>query len=56
MEVTANDIGRSVTYHGNFGGPLEHGVITSYNDLFVFVRYGADMNSKATNREDLTYD
>lgn len=31
----------------------EVGVITSWNDSFVFVRYGNDRNSKATRIEDL---
>lgn len=33
----------------------EEGVITSKNDLFVFVRYGKDQNSKATSPNDLKY-
>lgn len=31
----------------------ETGVITSTNNKFVFVRYGNDVNSKATMAEDL---
>lgn len=33
----------------------EEGIITSKNDKFVFVRYGSDVNSKATDPEDLEY-
>lgn len=31
----------------------EEGVITSFNDSFVFVRFGNDVNSKACKKEDL---
>jgi hypothetical protein len=52
-----SDIGRAVVYNGNRypGGKLEEGVITSFNDYCVFVRYGADKGSKATSREDLEF-
>lgn len=33
----------------------EEGVITSFNDKFIFVRYGSDYGSKATRLEDLEY-
>lgn len=35
------------------GGPVEEGVITSVNEHYVFVRYGADKTSKATRQADL---
>lgn len=35
---------------------LEYGVITGVNTKFAFVRYGSDINSKATRAEDLTLD
>ena len=31
----------------------EVGVITSFNDNYIFVRYGYDKHSKATKRENL---
>lgn len=46
-----NDIGRTVLYRRK-----ETGIVTSYNMFFVFVRYGSDKNSKATNREDLEWE
>jgi len=51
------DVGRKVVYTGNRypGGELEEGVITSYNDHVVFVRYGADVGTKGTSREDLEW-
>ena len=53
IEPTEEDIGRKVIYYGY---EEEHGVITSFNDVTVFVRYGDDSHSKSTSREDLEYD
>jgi hypothetical protein len=52
-----HDIGRAVVYTGNRypGGKIEEGVITSFNDHSVFVRYGADKHSKGTSRADLEW-
>lgn len=57
IEPTDRDIGRKVVYTGNRypGGQPEEGVITSFNDHAVFVRYGAEYGSKATSREDLEW-
>jgi hypothetical protein len=58
IEPTEHDIGRAVVYTGNRrypGGQLEQGVITSFHDYAVFVRYGADTYSKATSRADLEW-
>ena len=58
IEPTEDDIGRAVVYTGHRrypGGKLEEGVITSFNDYSVFVRYGADKHSKATSRADLEW-
>jgi hypothetical protein len=57
IEPTKDDIGRAVVYTGNRypGGKLEEGVITSFNDYRVFVRYGSDKGSKSTSREDLEW-
>jgi hypothetical protein len=57
IEPTEHDIGRAVVYTGRRypGGALEEGVITSFNDYRVFVRYGADKHSKATSRADLEW-
>jgi hypothetical protein len=57
IEPTEDDIGRAVVYTGHRypGGELEHGVITSFHDHAVFVRYGADTHSKATSRADLEW-
>jgi hypothetical protein len=57
IEPIEADIGCAVIYTGNRypGGKLEEGVITSFNDHSVFVRYGADTHSKATSRADLEW-
>jgi hypothetical protein len=57
IEPGKEDIGRAVLYTGNRhpGGKPEDGIITSFNDHAVFVRYGADKHSKATNRQDLEW-
>ncbi len=51
------DVGRTVVYTGNTypGGKLEEGIITSFNNTVVFVRYGADYISKATSPTDLEW-
>lgn len=60
IEQARENIGRNVTYERYYGdlmvsGP-EFGVITSVNDRYVFVRYGAQVGSKATDPADLTLD
>jgi len=59
MNVTDFPVGRAVTYiphhaHGNAGHPdCEHGVVTSTNDKFVFVRFGSHIHSQACDPETL---
>lgn len=57
IEPNETDIGRTVVYTGNRypGGKLEQGVITSFHTRAVFVRYGADVISKATSHADLEW-
>jgi hypothetical protein len=57
IEPTSADIGQKVIYTGNRhpGGKPEEGVITSFNNWVVFVRYGADIGSKGTDRRDLEW-
>lgn len=49
-----SDIKRRVIYNKGQGNQ-EEGVITSFNDSGVFVRYGSELHSKHTRREDLTW-
>ena len=58
IEPTQSDIGRQVLYIRDrdvFGDPPEEGVITSFNEHCVFVRYGSDVQSKGTYRDDLEW-
>ena len=51
--LISSDIGRKVVYKSFTGN--EEGVITSYNESYVFVRYGSDTGSQATRYEDLSF-
>ena len=53
LEECRARIGGTVTYR-DFGREPEYGVITSVSDRFAFVRYGSDLNAKATSPELLT--
>ena len=55
ITTTPNCIGGQVVYRTAPDYDAEEGVITSYNDDCVFVRYGDDVNSKATSRRDLDW-
>jgi hypothetical protein len=45
-------IGQLVVYR-RLNQPPDEGVITSVNDRYVFVRYGSQVGSAATNPKDL---
>lgn len=49
------DIGREVLFRNVGQGRIETGVITSFSDLWVFVRYGAGDTAAATAHEDLEW-
>lgn len=56
-DVTKSDIGRTVIYREPIDHPgrkVERGVISSFNDSYVFVRYRG-ITSAATRREDLEW-
>ena len=56
IQVGNDDIGREVLYMPQHAGAKpEAGIITSFNDAYVFVRYGNSSTSQATRREDLRY-
>ena len=42
-----------IPFKGCDESQCEYGEITSVNDKYVFVRYGREINSKATRPEDL---
>lgn len=53
-KLSNTDIGRKVIYKSHHCD-VEEGVITSFNDSFVFVKYGTGSTSQATRREDLNW-
>lgn len=55
-KVTDEHIGRGVVYKPRHGA-VEQGVITSYNDSFIFVNYGAACMGRglATSPGDLDW-
>lgn len=55
LAEAAAGVGRGVVYTPHHGGPKEDGVITSVNDRYVFVRYGARQGSSATEAADLEF-
>lgn len=56
-ELTDDDKGRAVIWKERKGIELtDRGVITSWNDRFIFVRYGSDLHSKATNPSELQFE
>lgn len=59
MFLTRSDIGKPVMYFGYdnaiLAEDLETGIITGFNDKYVFVKYGRDSFSKATNYKDLRF-
>lgn len=57
IEPTKDDIGRRVVYTGDHLKGVEEGVITSFNDNYVFVRYDANhhINGTATYRRNLEW-
>lgn len=55
IQPTRVDLGRKVIYTSPGGETREEGVITSYNDKAVFVRFGNDVTPKACSRNNLEW-
>jgi hypothetical protein len=55
ISPTEADIGRKVIYRREWCD-VEYGFITSFNNKFVFVRYGRGSTSQATDPADLDWD
>lgn len=55
LDEARSHVGRPVVYRAprSMHRLPGHGVITSVNDTYVFVRYGTDSGSQATRPEDL---
>ena len=57
IKPTQTDIGRKVVYAKNDQyRDTEYGVITGFNDRVVWVRYGTNQTSAATDPADLEFD
>ena len=56
IEPRLSDIGRKVVYRARHpGAQPEDGVLASFNESCVFVRYGSDQTAKSTARADLEW-
>lgn len=55
IKPTEEDIGRAVVYRCGPEWKPEEGIITSFNDVNVFVRYTGKMHSQATSPSDLDW-
>jgi hypothetical protein len=55
LDEASRRIGHRVVYRPAHGGPSEDGVITSVNDRYVLVRYGADRGGRATDPARLEF-
>jgi hypothetical protein len=53
IDPNKDDVGKTVIYHRN--GTRDVGVVESFNEHYVFVRYGTELNCKATLRADLDW-
>jgi hypothetical protein len=57
LETAREHVGDAVVYLDPYYGPSpgnpEQGTITSVGDRYVFVRYGSDFGSKATDPDSL---
>ena len=54
-DLIKKDKGRAVVYRSWGGYKIEQGTITSWNDEFIFVRYGWGTTSAATRPIDLEF-
>lgn len=55
IKPTKEDIGRAVVYRTAPNYEPEQGIITSFNEKNVFVRYHGTQGSQATNPDDLDW-
>lgn len=55
IEVTKSDIGRQVVYVAAGVPEREQGEIVSFNDKYVFVKFGQGSTGQGCRREDLEW-
>ena len=54
VDLKNSDVGRNVIYTAHHG-EREEGVISSWNDHYVFVRYGRGSTAAATDPDQLEF-
>ena len=58
IHPTHNDVGRKVTYTPSGVYPdklVEEGIITAFNDRYVWVRFGGSVTGAACDRKNLDW-
>jgi hypothetical protein len=55
IEPKQSDIGRKVIYRVHSNAKAEEGVITRFNEKYVFVRFGKEEESAVTTRDQLEW-
>ena len=55
IEPKPSDIGRGVIYRVHSNAEAEEGVITRFNEKYVFVRFGKEEKSVVTTRDQLEW-
>jgi hypothetical protein len=55
LEPKQSDIGREVIYRVHSNAKAEEGVITRFNEKYVFVRFGEEEKSVVTTRDQLEW-
>jgi len=55
IEPKQSDIGREVIYRVHSNAEAEEGVITRFNETYVFVRFGKENTSVVTTRDQLEW-
>jgi hypothetical protein len=55
IEPKQSDIGREVIYRVHSNAEAEEGVITRFNEKYVFVRFGKEEKSVVTTRDQLEW-
>lgn len=53
-ELIGNKVVYRAPHQHRYDSPGQEGVVTSVNDTYVFVRYGASTTSQATRPQDLS--
>ena len=55
IEPKQSDIGREMIYRVHSNAEAEKGVITRFNEKYVFVRFGKEETSVVTTRDQLEW-